>query len=63
MDQWAFQRMLKTQITAGSDAQQNDMTERVLRDCQAKGKIHGFEVSTDEDKKSTYTLYYRYRTS
>jgi hypothetical protein len=59
IDQWAHQRMLKTEILGGADPEKQAVIEKVLQSCEAKKKIQGFEVSKDEQSKQvSYTLYY-----
>jgi hypothetical protein len=59
IDQWAHQRMLKTEIIGGADPERQAAIEKVLQSCEAKKKIQGFEISKDEKSKmATYTLYY-----
>lgn len=59
IDQWASQRMLKTQVVVSPDDERQDKIEAVLNKCQKNNKIHGFEEA-HEDGKQVYTIYYRY---
>lgn len=64
IDQWAQQRMLKTEVIGGATPERQEAIERILRECQAKNKIEGFDAYTNEnDKKVSYIIYYNQRHS
>lgn len=63
IDQWAEQKMLKTQIIPASDKERQDMTKRMLEECQKKGKIFDFEPAETENGRQAYMIYYRYKHS
>lgn len=60
VDQWADKKILKAAIVLGEDPTKTAIVESTLNQCQTSGKIRRFDVSTDEDGKTVFTVYYKY---